>query len=380
MLELRITVITPECPIWMTGFAARTEPADGVYQDIEASVVVLESAGRRIGILAVDLVGVDEWLLEPIRAAAANVGIEPSCMLVNCSHTHCAPACRVARGSNRHFDFGWLEGLKQTVAELLSRAVADLQEAKLDYTVGTCALGINRRRLADNGTSGMLPDPDKPIDLDVPVLRILTPGGDVRAILFSYASHPTTMGGQQVGPDFPGPARELLREAVPGCVPIFLQGCGGDVKPRNVDPVKRTFASGPIEAVYEIGHELGRAVEAALCGTPEPLGEGVDGAHEMAHLPTSGTPSEQTLQGLEAEGSWQKAYAEAARKTIAESGGLAETLPVEVQVLRIGELYIVGMGGEISVEIGLEIKERLPEKTVWTLGVLQPVALLCCLV
>ncbi len=361
--------MTPEEPIWMTGFTARTAPSEGKYNDLEASVVVFESGDTRVGIMALDLVGVDEWLLEPIREAAEEVGIAPEAMLVNCSHTHCAPACRVVRGSNRHFDYEWLEGLKEKLCGLLRAAVADLQEAVVDYTVGSCTLGINRRRMDEGAkTAGMLPNPDKPMDVDVPVLRVLTPEAVVRAVIFSYACHPTTMGGQLLGTDYPGPARELLREAMPGCVPVFLQGCGGDVKPRNVDPVKRTFLSGPLETVYEIGHELGRAVEAVLCGEPEKLSDELAARSEMAHLPTTGTPSEEVLAELEAGSEWERDYAAAARKTIAEKGGLPETLPVEVQVLNIGGLYLLGMSGEISCEIGLELKEKLSDLKVGTLG------------
>jgi len=46
-------------------------------------------------------------------------------------------------------------------------------------------------------------------------------------------------------------------------------------------------------------------------------------------------------------------------------GGL---FPVEVQVLRIGDLYIVGLNGEILVEIGLHIKRELPDLAVWVNG------------
>ena len=367
-IGLATTNITPDRPIFMTGFAARTEPSEGAYIDLEASAVVLDDGERRVGIMALDLVGVDEYLLEPIRRKAAELGIAPEAMLVNCSHTHCAPACRVVRGSCRKFDEDYLSALTETLCALLEQAVADLQEGALDYTVGSCTLGINRRRTNPDGSNaGMLPTPDKPIDMDVPVLRVLSPDGQVRAVLFSYAAHPTTMGGQLIGTDYPGPARDMIRSAIPGCLPIFLQGCGGDIKPRNLTADGR-FAPGTVEIVTEIGHELARAVFAALCGSPEPLGDRLDCVSAVAELPSRGTPTEQQLQELEAGGQWERAYAEAARKTIAEDGGLAETLPVEVQVLRIGDLYIVGLGGEVSCEIGLEIKAKLAGQRVCTLG------------
>jgi neutral ceramidase len=367
-IGLANTTITPDRPIFMTGFAARTEPSEGAYADLEASVIVCDDSERRVGIMALDLVGVDEFLLEPIREKAAQLGIPAKAMLVNCSHTHCAPACRFVRGSCRKFDEAYLEKLKETLFMLLERAVDDLQEGKLDYKTSFCSLGINRRRADAEGRNvGMLPALDKPIDMDVPVLRVLSPAGDVRAILFSYAAHPTTMGGQLIGPDYPGPARDMIREELPGCLPVFLQGCGGDVKPRNVTP-DGTFAVGTIEIVTEIGHELARAVSAAMCGERQKLSGEVSAASELAMLPTQGTPSSEQLAELEQGNQWEQAYAEAVRKVIQEKGGLPDVLPVEVQVLKIGGLHIVALGGEVSCEIGLEIKSKLPEKRVWTLG------------
>jgi len=361
-------IITPERPVYMAGFAARTAPSEGRYNDLEASVAVFDNGVTRVGIMSLDLVGVDEFLLDPVRSVAAGLGIGPEGMLVNCSHTHCGPACRVVRGSCRRFDEAYLAGLKETLPRLLLEAVADLAESRLTCTVGSCTLGINRRRRTDDGSAvHMLPNPDGPIDADVPVLRITGADGQARAVLFSYAAHPTTMGGQELGTDYPGPGRDLVREKVPGCLPMFLQGCGGDVKPRNVTGDRR-FASGPIEMVYEIGHELGRAVLAALCGTQAPLTDELAAVSAMAELPTTGTPGEELLNELESGSDWERAWAAAARRTIAERGRLAETLPVEVQVLNIGGLAIVGMGGEISCEIGLEVKRELAGRKVWTLG------------
>ena len=359
--------ITPDRPVRMTGYISRTEPSEGAYADLEAAVALFEEGGKRVGIIALDLVGVDEYLLEPIRAKAESVGIPPESMLVNCSHTHCAPACRVVRGSCRVFDYEYLDGLASTVGRLLEEAVVDLQEATLDYRVGTCILGINRRRARDGKAVGMLPAPGKPVDTDVPVLRVLTPDGDVRGALFSYACHPTTMGGQLIGPDYPGAARNLLREALPGCLPVFLQGCGGDVKPRNITGDGR-FASGPVEVVQDIGRELGRGVLAALCAEPQQVSGDMSSASAVAKLPTVGTPTPEQLAELDAGNQWERTWAAAARETIAEKGGLAETLPVEVQALRLGELTIIGLSGEASCEIGLELKARLPERSLMTLG------------
>ncbi len=361
------TTITPDRPTWMTGFASRTAPSAGVYHDIEAAAIVLDNGAEKLAILAADLVGVDEFLLQPVREHAATLGIPPQSVLLNCSHTHCAPACRVIRGSCRNFDDEYLAALQGKLCRLLDDALADLQPGTLQYTSGFCTLGINRRKIGSDGSCTMRPNAEKPVDIDVPTLSVLTPRGDVRAIAFSYACHPTTMGGQLVGTDYPGPARDLVTEKLEGCIPIFWQGCGGDVKPRNLTG-EGTFASGPVEMVYDIGRELGRAVLAGLCGQATELDDRLGTAGALVDLPTRDTPSEEELQTLEQGNQWERMWAEAARRTIAEQGALAGAIPVEVQVLCIGGLYIVGMGGEVSCEIGLEIKDRLNHLQVCTLG------------
>ena len=346
--------ITPERPIWLTGYASRTEPSDGKYNDLEASAVVFDNGQSRVGILAADLIGLDEFLLDPIRERAAELGIPPECMLVNCSHTHCGPAVRKLRSFLHTFDDEYLEGLKAAFAGLLERAVADLQEAALDYAVGSCTLGISRRRVPDGGgEAAMLPNPDKPVDTAVPVLRVASPEGAVRALLFSYACHPTTMGGYEIGTDYPGFARDWVAAAWPGCVPVFLQGCGGDVKPRYTKPNGRFgyVLLKPQDTVAEIGHELGRAVVAALAVPPQPV---------PAHLP---------------------AEPEAAAAAPIYLGGIVEKVRVPdkkrpkekfheiyVGAWRIGDVYVFGSQCELCSHVGLHIKRALPGYRLWTNG------------
>jgi len=237
-----------------------------------------------------------------------------------------------------------MQMMQEKACGVLAAAVADLQEARLEYCEGTCSMGINRRQLNDEGKYvGMRPEPRKAIDPAVPVLRAVSPDGKVRAIVFGYACHPTTMGGLETGPDYPGPAREWVAAAYPGCLPIFLQGCGGDIKPRSCTAGGRFgyVLLDPKQTVDQIGYELGRAVVAALAVPPRPLGMYLGGLSATAGLPTT-KQVEDTPQG-----------------------GL---FPVEVQVLRIGDLYIVGLNGEILVEIGLHIKRELPDLAVWVNG------------
>lgn len=362
-------VITPEPGIWLAGFGSRDRPSEGVYMDLEASAVVFANGAARAAILAVDILLLPGEFIDRIRSVAEDeLGITRERMLINCSHTHCGPSAGVVRGA-WPLDEEYLAHMLDKLCDTLRHAVANLQPAVVDYAVGCCTLGINRRRKdADGKCRQMAPDPKGPADFDVPVLRVLSPVGDVRAVIFSYACHPTTLGGYEIGPDYPGPAREELRRAIPGCLPVFLQGCGGDVRPRVVNPITRAHAAGTLDMVYEFGQELARAVETALCGERRCLGDEIDGISRMVELPLIGTPSEAEIMSAEAGNEFSQRWAARVRETVERKGSLASSIPMEIQVLLLGDLHIVAMAGEMSADIGLELKERLYDLDLCTLG------------
>ncbi|MFP3903905.1 MAG: hypothetical protein ACLFWB_06635 [Armatimonadota bacterium] len=357
-------MITPDGPTWMSGFRSREHKSEGAYDDITATAVVFDNGSQRVGFMALDVLAVDDFLLVPVREAAQEAGIAPDAMMINTSHTHCGPAVTRIRCHVRKFDEEYLQWLKDRLCALVGEAVDDLQEATLDYTVGSATMGINRRR---KGESGLLPNPDRPIDLDVPVLRVLTPDGEVRGLIFSYACHPSTTGGYLIGPDYPGFARQHIEGKIPGSTAVFLQGCGGDVKPRVVNAEKR-FQGAEIAEVAEVGHEIARAVFGALCREPQPVGETLAAADVTAQLPFDHQPTERELAEAREGTAFQKRWAEAVQEIYDRGETLIDTLPIEVQVLRIGDIYLIGTAGETCVEIGLGIKSRLPDMRVMTLG------------
>ena len=332
--------ITPEGPVWMAGFAARKEPSKGVYKKLTATCLVFDNGVTRLAFVALDLCKILEKQLGDLRAAALKAGIPPQHLMVNCSHTHYGP--QIGHKKNTDYD-----SLFQARTEpLFKAAVADLQPAVLDYTVGSCTMAVNRRQLdAEGKCTGMKPEPRKEIDPDVPILRVLKPDGTVRAVVFGYACHPTAMGGQEIGPDYVGPAREWIAAAYPGALPVFLQGCAGDIKPRYCKPNGRFgyILIEPKETVKELGHELGRAVITALVVPPSQVpADGSDkvvlgGITRLVRAPDKKAPEDKFHEIY--NGAW-----------------------------RIGDVYFFGSQCELCSQIGLRIKRELSDLRVWTNG------------
>lgn len=336
--------ITPAGTVWLAGFGQRKAPSTGVFKNITATCLVFDNGQTRLGLMALDLCRINTQQLAVVRAAAQRAGIPPQQLIVNCSHTHCGPAISPSNAA-------YVAELEAKVSRLPAAAVAGLADATLDFALGSSLMGVNRRQLDARGhTFGMRPEPRKPIDSEVPVLRVLDPGNQVRAVVFSYACHPTTLeaGCMDIAPDYVGFARDWIAAAYTNATPVFLQGCGGDVKPRFVTP---TGKFGYVlldmkQTVTEIGHELGRAVLTAEAVPPQPV-VGAPGrplplgcVSEKIHLPDKKDPK--------------------------------RTHEIEIAAVRIGNLYLVASQCEICVEIGLRIKRELAEWSrrtgayVWT--------------
>ena len=347
-LQVGIAVadITPTGPVWMDGFGARKERSKGVYRKLTATCVVFDNGVTRVAFLALDLCKIMEKQLGDLRDSAQQAGIPPQNMMVNCSHSHYGP--RLAHRGNK--DYAAL--FKARTDPLFAAAAADLAPGRLDYAVGSCTMAINRRQLNANGKpTGMRPEPRKQIDPDVPILRVLSADGKVRAVIFGYACHPTTVNALQyrIGTDYPGFARDWVVGAYPGCTPVFLQGCGGDIKPRYTKPLSNGYGCfghvllNDLEAVAELGHELGRAVVAALAVPPAPVPAAASttiqlaGIVELVSVPDKQDPEHKSHQIY--MGAW-----------------------------RIGDVYIFGSQCEICSNIGLRIKRELAGTRVWTNG------------
>ena len=86
-------VITPTEPIWMSGYAGRTRPSEGVLHDLWAKALALEDAqGGRVVIVTVDLIGLPRDVSDEVAARVKKKhGLERRQLMLNSSHTHSGP-------------------------------------------------------------------------------------------------------------------------------------------------------------------------------------------------------------------------------------------------------------------------------------------------
>lgn len=90
--------ITPQAPIRMPGYGARTQPSEGVAHDLWAKALALDDGkGGRAVIVALDLATLPTAMADEIAARITREhGLPRQGLVLNCSHTHAGPVVRAA--------------------------------------------------------------------------------------------------------------------------------------------------------------------------------------------------------------------------------------------------------------------------------------------
>lgn len=355
------TVITPKANMWMGGYAARTHPSTGTVQDLRAKALAIADAqGGRFVFITVDAIGIPRGLRQKVAARLASTHqLKAHEFVVTASHTHSGPEFRSGRvpdtdPAGEKAAAAYLDMLEQKFADVAGEALGAMAPARLSYAHARAGFAMNRRLRQADGEFVNAPNPDGPVDHDVPVLRVEGTDGKLRAILFGYACHNTTLTqtSYQFCADYAGYAQEYLQADHPGATVLFMTGCGGDQNPypRSTLPLAQAH-----------GRTLATAVDAALGARATPLTGTLRSTYAEIDLRYAPNPTrEEYEQRLTGKNPQEAGHARRMLDRWDKEGKLPTTYPYPIQVVRLGdELKLVALGGEAVVDYSLRLKREL---------------------
>jgi len=338
------TVITPQEPVQMAGYASRKDLSTGVHDDLSARALVFELGGSRLALVSVDLIGFYGDTAGPFRAAiASRTGLDPSQLFLCAIHTHAAPAVGLDPQTTHPNNARYTEGLKGKLAELVAKAIENLQPAALSVGVGASPVGANRRELRINakGESSIVlgRNPYGPTDKEVQVLRVVKADGSPMAVAFDYATHATSLGPANliISGDVLGLTEQMIEKVTDsGGTALAFAGASG-----NIDPWYRILPG--------FNAEPGWIPEPVLLGNL--LGQEVVHVYRKAGQPQSPDLIRSTVRVIELPA---KIPPDGSNQPV------PERLPYTISAGKIGDVGIIGLGGEVLTEIGQAIKAGSP--------------------
>lgn len=317
--------ITPDRPLRMAGYGGRKKPSQGSVEPIHAKAIVFEDdKGTRSVMVTLDLIGVITELRDQVaQQVESKYNIPPQALLLNASHTHCGPAY----GRDDAKDY--FDACVSKIVSAVGEAIQNIAPANISYSRARAGFAINRRYPTDKGFVNS-PYPDGPVDHDVPVLRITDADDKLRAVVFGYACHNTTMGFRQIYGDYAGYAQKYFEQDHPGATALFMMGCGGDQNP---------YPRSTLILAQKHGRSLAMAIEAALVTEQRPV-------HG---------PLRSNLKTVDLEFTAKN----------------RDPFPYPVQIIQFGnDVALIALGTEVVIDYSLRLKRELGDRgpAIWVAG------------
>ena len=374
--------------------AAGADPA-GMY----ATALVLSDGGQKYAMVDIDILAVG-GLDEVPRRAALLTGIPEDHIRLGATHTHSGAQFSPNRGPvgadltphKALFD-RYRDSLADKLVGVIAEANSRLQPVHLYGGRGVGTINMNRRvRATGDRPAAVGRNPEGFVDRELNIVRIDDAKGNPFAVLVNFQCHGTVLAyeNQYLSPDWIGHLRRAVERALPGARCLYFQGAAG-----NQGPVEGF--TGDIGVARRLGSILGLQAAAVALQTEtvrrEPVFEGfVESTAFQAkqHWRVLG-PRDATLKfarktievprrrytaddlsDMERRVADAKARLDGTHMSQARLRRLQDLLvqwklpvdpaplPVEVQILRIGDVAIVAMPGEPFGEIGAAIKKGSP--------------------
>jgi hypothetical protein len=372
--------VTPTKPMFLVGYPHVERTSTGVHDPLLATALYLSDGRAGAMLIALDLVFVSRDTTARCRQAiAAETGLRPDDILIGCTHTHSGPvtldmASWMDDPVVPKVDPEYVAFFESRIVEAAGRAFRAAAPASVAVTSAR-AEGVGGNRHDRDGVS----------DPEVGILAVRGENGRLLAVDMVYSMHPTVLHEDStlVSADFPGYARSRIESRRRGATVLYHTGPCGNQSPRY-HVTGQTFAE-----AERLGNALGDAVlkaldaldgaafaaeapvAAALGRVPvpgrafAPVAEAEAGLRAAVgtfeRLKREGAPhgpvrtAECTVFGAEERLTWARLQADGT------AARLQKTLsPAEVQVIRVGASYWVGLPGEFFVEYGLRIKREAP--------------------
>ena len=355
--------ITPDKPMWMSGYSSRTGPAEGTEIDLWAKAAAFQTAdGNSFALVTLDLVGIDRDTSQAIgKRIMAKHQLPREALAISVSHTHCGPVVGKNLRSMYFFDDAqgklvdaYTEALPGLILKAVDEAFAALEPMSLSWATGTSGFAVNRRENKEADVP-MIREKNMlkgPVDHDVPVLAARDAKGKLKGIVFGYACHATVMSYMKWSGDYPGFAMLDLEKAHPGAVAMFFAGCGADQNP---------LPRREVALAKNYGKQLADSVNAVLAKPMTPLASGFAARYREIDLPLKEVPTREEFikQSLVAD-KFIAARAKILLKELDAGRDIPATYPYPIQTWRLGtDLTLVTLGGEVVVDYSLRLKKDL---------------------
>jgi len=328
------------------GYGARmNKPAEGVHDRIFAKALVLSDGTRKFALVTADMLGFPPPVKPAVLDQLAEKGWTSEQVILLPSHSHTSIEMNAINPLNTYqvpqlgihnpalYEF--------TIANFV-RVISDAEKNLAPVSIGTSSMeltGWNRNRRLPGG----------PVDPELTVVRIDTADGKPLAVFANWTAHPTFMNENDMlfSGGWPGHMQRTLESLIGhGVVAMYSNGAEGDQSPIG----RPNAGDSRWERAERYGRDIG--IEAWRLWEKTVTARDVKFAYHMQEIPL---PERKWHPNFKATGGAEYGLTEELLTDMLPRMFPARSNSVS---LRVGDLVVVGIPGELGVQLGLQIKQE----------------------
>ncbi|MFH1717203.1 MAG: sugar phosphate isomerase/epimerase family protein [Planctomycetota bacterium] len=390
---ISVTDITPPVGYRMSGYFSE-RLSTGTSNPLHAKAIVLRQGGESAAMVFCDIIGLSLDITSRARKQAAEkTGIPAENILIAATHSHTGPlyfgALRkhfhdravAEHGSDPCEKVDYASELVAKIVKTITQADAAPKPVRLEAgSAEQQNLSFNRRFHMKDGTVRFNPgvlNPDivrvaGPIDPQVGIVFFRgAQDGLAEAAMVNFPLHLDTVGGTMYAADYPFYLEQSLREKHgEKLVLLFGTGTCGDINHIDVSKKDR------LKTDY-IGQTLARTVNANMESLKAVAQPALAVRSKVVEAPLQRYGPEKVAwarENIKKVGTGELSFLEQveAYKILAIEMRQSSTIPLEVQVFRLSrDVAVVGLPGEVFVDLGLAIKRASPFATTLVIELCQ---------
>ena len=362
--------ITPPFGAPLDGYP-RIRTVKGVLDPIELNAIALNDGEKTVVMIAADVLNINVVDIKVIKQIILDrMGIPFECVMISALHQH--TSFRLQHKETGHLPAAYAEVLYAKFGDVTQMAIDDMSETEVSTAEKLTEepIAFVRRYFLNDGRIVSYPSP-----ADVPkiVSRCAEADNTVRFIRFkrenakdialvNFSTHPDVVSGEKISADWPGFTRRFVESDNPDVSCLFFTGAQGDSN--HLDFL------GEVRKGYDHSRHMGRVIANAVKEmwdktTPHPDGKLFSEIKTVYNK--SNTAGEEKYEECKA---FMKALNDGtlgynphieerafARRVIDIRENMTIYRPLSVSVIGIGDVVIVGFGGEAFTEYGEAVRK-----------------------
>lgn len=359
--------VTPSEPCYLAGYSMRTEKSAGVLDELKCTVLAIEIDDKVVIGCDVEVLMISKSIADNVKARLAELyGVDPDLVTIAAIHTHAAPEIRVDRIKmhDDSVDPTFWEGYKQFLEDTIVDTVKQAFDKGFEY------VRAYYRTVRIDGFYGNRNGIDKPEDKDVTLIKFIGGDGSVKAAAVNISCHPTVLSPKNllISGDLLGYISRRVKDIF-GVYPLMMQGAAGDMSNRNYrqgnDPreLKRT-GMGIVRQMFD-GEE---GYQWLYFTTPSVEKYRYYREYDI-DLEEWKTRRAEIEKAMETETNFDKhkIYQSSLFAVDMKINQYHITADYNASILRMGDLCICKMPGELFSRFGKQIKRSSPAKltVIW---------------